>query len=55
VIKSDPKINWICNKKHWHRVFRGKTSAGRKMRGLRKKGIGTEKVRPSRRAHQRKG
>ncbi len=33
VIKSDPKINWILNQKR--RVFRGLTSAGKRMRGLR--------------------
>ncbi len=33
VIKSDPKINWICRQKG--RVFRGLTSAGKKGRGLR--------------------
>ncbi|NOZ81976.1 MAG: 50S ribosomal protein L15e [Candidatus Micrarchaeota archaeon] len=33
VIKSDPKINWICSQKG--RVFRGLTSAGKKGRGLR--------------------
>ncbi len=55
VIKSDKKINWICDPKHRSRVFRGQTSAGRKMRGLRgNKGKGAEKARPSRRAHQRK-
>ena len=55
VIKSDKKINWICNKKHWKRVHQGKTSAGRKSRGLRHKGTGAEKLRPSKRAHLRKG
>lgn len=35
VIKSDPKINWICEKQHRRRVFRGLTSAGKKARGLR--------------------
>lgn len=35
------------------RVFRGKTSVGRKGRGLRNKGIGAEKVRPGLRAHKR--
>lgn len=35
-IKSDPEIKWICNKVHRGRVFRGLTSAGKKMRGLRK-------------------
>lgn len=53
-IKADPKINWICNKKHWSRVYHGKTSAGRKMRGLRRKGKGAEKLRPSRSAHVRR-
>ena len=35
------------------RVYRGITSAGRKHRGLRRKGKGVEKARPSRRAHSR--
>ncbi len=56
VIKSDSKINWICNEKQKSRVFHGKTSSGRKGRGIRgNKGRGAEKMRPSRRAHQRKG
>lgn len=55
VIKTDPKINWICEPKHRGRVFRGKTSAGRKSRGLLRKGRGTEKIRPSLRAHGRRG
>jgi large subunit ribosomal protein L15e len=49
-IKSDSKLKWICFRKHSNRVLRGKTSAGRKSRGLRNKGIGAEKVRPSRNA-----
>lgn len=53
VIKSDPKINWIAEKKG--RAERGLTSAGKKGRGLRNKGKGAEKVRPSIRAHDRKG
>jgi large subunit ribosomal protein L15e len=48
-IVADPNINWICNKKG--RAFRGLTSAGRKVRGLRYKGKGAEKVRPSKRAN----
>jgi large subunit ribosomal protein L15e len=36
VIKNDPKINWICKSTHKGRAERGKTSAGRKGRGLRK-------------------
>tara|TARA_Y100000310_G_C20620862_1_gene783207 strand:+ start:548 stop:1126 length:579 start_codon:yes stop_codon:yes gene_type:complete len=55
VIKSDPKIAWISDRKHRSRVFHGKTSAGRKGRGLRTgKGTGYEKARPSRRAHSRR-
>ncbi len=46
-IKNDPSINWICEKSQKSRVFRGKTSAGRKSRGLRSKGKGAEKSRPS--------
>lgn len=37
------------------RVYRGLTSAGRKSRGLRGKGEGYEKNRPSLRAHRRQG
>jgi len=54
-IKSDSKINWIIEAQHKRRVFRGLTSAGKKARGLRWKGKGAEKVRPSIRAHQRRG
>ena len=49
VIQNDKNINWIAEKKHKGRVFRGLTSAGKKTRGLRHKGKGAEKVRPSRR------
>lgn len=56
VIKSDPKINWICDPANRGRAFRGLTPAGKKSRGLvRGKGIGHEKVRPSLRAHKRHG
>jgi large subunit ribosomal protein L15e len=34
VIKSDPAINWICENQHHRRVFRGLTSAGKKIRYL---------------------
>ncbi len=50
VIQSDPAINWICDKRG--RVFRGLTSAGRKTRGLRHKGKGAEKMRPSKTANR---
>lgn len=55
VIMSDPKINWICNAEHKGRAYRGLTSAGHKGRGLRRKGKGAEKVRPSLGAHDRQG
>ncbi len=54
-IMSDPKINWITNTTNKRRVLRGKTSAGQKGRGLRYKGRGAEKVRPSIRANQNRG
>ncbi|MGV9102520.1 MAG: 50S ribosomal protein L15e [Candidatus Thorarchaeota archaeon] len=47
VIYNDPHINWICAPNQKGRVHRGKTSAGKKSRGLRNKGRGAEKVRPS--------
>jgi len=53
-IRNDPHINWICQPQHKGRVFRGLTSAGKKSRGLRNKGKGAEKVRPSNRANKRK-
>jgi large subunit ribosomal protein L15e len=50
-ILSDPNINWVCNPVNRGRVFRGLTSAGKKSRGLRRKGRGAEKARPSLLAH----
>ena len=44
-IKADKDINWICSKVHKGRVFRGLTSAGKRVRGLRHKGKGAEKAR----------
>lgn len=54
-IQNDPKINWICEPQHTGRVFRGLTSAGKRGRGLHHKGKGAEKLRPSVKAHNRKG
>ena len=54
-IMRDPKINWITDTSNKRRVLRGKTSAGQKGRGLRHKGKGAEKVRPSIRANLSKG
>jgi len=54
-VMKDPKINWITNTTNKRRVLRGKTSAGQKGRGLRHKGRGAEKIRPSIRAKKRRG
>jgi large subunit ribosomal protein L15e len=54
-IMKDPKINWVGYPPHKRRVLRGRTSAGQKGRGLRYKGKGAEKVRPSIRAHHGQG
>ncbi|MHA1707523.1 MAG: 50S ribosomal protein L15e [Candidatus Heimdallarchaeaceae archaeon] len=67
-IAKDPRTSWVSIKEqrgdevffiknpvHRGRVFRGKTSAARKSRGLRNKGYGAEKIRPSLRSHGRRG
>ena len=46
-VRADPRMRWITNGKHTRRVYRGLTSAGKKSRGLRRKGKGAEKIRPS--------
>ncbi|HTT14951.1 MAG TPA: 50S ribosomal protein L15e [Thermoplasmata archaeon] len=46
-ILADPKINWIAAPSQKGRVYRGLTSAGTEGRGLRWKGKGTERFRPS--------
>merc|ERR1711907_582080 len=51
VIRRDPRINWICAPAMKHRELRGITSAGRANRGLRSKGHGSNKRRPSMRAN----
>jgi len=53
-IAKDKDLGWISKKQHTRRVYRGLTSAGKKVRGLRHKGKGAEKARPSRRAKSRK-
>lgn len=52
VIMADNKINWICKNSSTGRVYRGKTSAGQKGRGMRHTGKGAENARPSVRAHR---
>lgn len=46
-IKHDHYLSWIARPSQKGRVFRGLTSAAKRYRGLRKKGRGTEKMRPS--------
>ncbi|MHA1906413.1 MAG: 50S ribosomal protein L15e [Candidatus Thorarchaeota archaeon] len=55
VIYNDPNINWICDSTHKGRENRGLTSAGKRSRGLRKKGRGAEKIRPSLAANRNRG
>ena len=54
-IKNDKNLKWIVEKQHKGRVFRGLTSAGKHSRGLRNKGKGAEKIRPSIRANKGRG
>jgi len=54
VIKADENINWICQKQHHRRVFRSLTSAGKKVRSLRGRGRGSEKVRPGLKSKSRR-
>ena len=53
-VLADKDLSWIAEPQHRGRAFRGLTSAGKKGRGLRKKGKGAEKNRPSIRASKRK-
>ena len=49
VIRSDPRINWICKAVMKHREMRGFSAAGRKGRGVGK-GHGHHRFMPSRRS-----
>jgi len=51
-IINDKQLGWVLFSKG--KAYRGLTSAGRKSRGLNKKGIGAEKIRPSLRAKGRR-
>lgn len=44
VIQNDKNLNWICKSSQKGRAYRGKTSAGRKGRGMMGRGKGTEKL-----------
>jgi large subunit ribosomal protein L15e len=46
-IKADKELGWIADGHHRGRAYRGKTSAGKRGRGLHNKGKGAEKLRPS--------
>ena len=52
-ILADSKIAWISAPAQKGRVYRGLTSAGTEGRGLRWKGKGTERMRPSRARNRR--
>jgi large subunit ribosomal protein L15e len=50
VVRSDESLRFLANARG--RAFRGLTSANKKSRGMRRHGVGAEKVRPSLRANQ---
>lgn len=50
-IKSDDSINWITESANRDRAERGMTGAGKQGRGLRNRGTGSEKARPSKAAN----
>ncbi|MEK6874484.1 MAG: 50S ribosomal protein L15e [Nanoarchaeota archaeon] len=52
-VLADKDLAWLA--KHRSRVYRGLTSAGNRFRGLRWKGKGAEKMRPSLGAHGKRG
>ena len=52
-IVSDPRLNWLTGSTHKGRVFRGLTRSGREGRGLKWKGKGAERFRPSRSRNRR--
>ena len=53
VVLSDKNLKWVADTRG--RVYRGKTSVGRKARGLHNRGTGAEKCRPSIRSHKNHG
>lgn len=52
-VLADKNLSWVADSRG--RAYRGKTSAGRKARGLHYRGRGTEKCRPSIRSHNNQG
>jgi len=56
VIMSDKDFSWVSDgNSHKGRAFRGKTSAGKRGRGLYNKGKGAEKLRPSLKSNKNRG
>ncbi|MCL4325121.1 MAG: 50S ribosomal protein L15e [Candidatus Thermoplasmatota archaeon] len=53
VIVHDRRVNWVLDPGNRGRAYRGLTSAGKKGRGLRWKGKGAERMRPSRKANRK--
>lgn len=53
-ILADSRIKWIAKPANRRRIYRGLTSSGKESRGLRHKGMGAEKMRPSNRANGRR-
>jgi len=54
-ILADKELSFVAGPSHRSRAQRGKTSAGKRGRGLHKKGKGTEKLRPSLKANKNRG
>lgn len=54
-IQNDDDLNWICDDNQKGRAFHGKTSAGKRGRGLDTNGKGAEKTRPSIRSNKGRG
>ena len=54
-IKTDKELKYLSKPANKARIFRGKSSAGRKARGLRNSPVKAPKVRPSLRANSRRG
>ena len=54
-IQNDDDLNWICADDQTDRALRGLTGAGRRNRGLSKKGKGSEHTRPSLRSNRGRG
>lgn len=55
VVKADKQLNFIGTSRHRGRAHKGKTSAGKRGRGLFNKGKGAEKLRPSLAANRNRG